>query len=160
MPPQLRMPEAPDFQPMLALNNAQAREVGELSLSALEHLVGISFHARVAGVMDAFLIALEQGADYGSPNYRWFSARFDRFAYIDRVVVAASARRRGLARSLYDDLMSAARRAQHVILACEVNSAPPNPESDAFHASLGFLEIGRARIAERNKSVRYLVRRL
>ena len=41
--------------------------------------------------------------------------------------------------------------------ACEVNCDPPNPVSDAFHAALGFREIGRARIVERSKTVRYLI---
>jgi len=43
---------------------------------------------------------------------------------------------------------------------CEVNSRPPNPESDAFHAALGFVEVGNARIHDGAKDVRYLLRTL
>src|ERR1700678_1240817 len=135
-----------DLRHMLALNNAHAAELGALTREALAHLVDVSFRTRVADAGDAFIIALEQGADYASPNYRWFGERFPRFAYIDRVVVAAGARKKGLGRAFYFDLMRAALRAGHDVLTCEVNSDPPNPVSDAFHSALGFQEIGRARI--------------
>ena len=156
----LRTPTPSDLPALLALNNAHAAELGELTPDQLARLFDISFRSRVAGAADGFVIALEQGADYGSPNYRWFGERFSRFAYIDRVVVAAGARKAGVGRAFYGDLIEAALRAGHDILACEVNIEPPNPTSDAFHATLGFREIGRARIAERGKTVRYLVRPL
>jgi predicted GNAT superfamily acetyltransferase len=153
----LRASTSSDLPLMLALNNAHAAELGALTPDALSRLVDISFRTRVADNCDAFVIALEQGADYTSPNYRWFSERFPRFAYIDRVAVAASARKKGLGRAFYCDLIEAAQDAGHDILACEVNCDPPNPVSDAFHAALGFREIGRARIVERSKTVRYLI---
>jgi predicted GNAT superfamily acetyltransferase len=43
---------------------------------------------------------------------------------------------------------------------CEVNSEPPNPASDAFHAAMGFTEVGRATIHQGRKTVRYLTREL
>jgi len=156
----LRAPTPSDLPALLALNNAHATELGALSGEALAHLVDISFRTRMTDGADAFVIALQQGAKYESPNYRWFAERFTRFAYIDRVVVAASARKAGVGRALYYDLIEAALRAGHDILACEVNVEPPNPASDAFHAALGFQEIGRMRIVERNKTVRYFVRPL
>lgn len=153
----LREPERSELDALLALNNAHAREVGGLTMGGFAHLVAVSFRTRATSSLDAFLIALEQGADYGSPNYLWFSERFDRFAYIDRIAVAESARRKGFARTLYGDLIDAAIAAGHETLACEVNFDPPNPVSDAFHAAFGFREIGRARLPDRGKSVRYLV---
>jgi len=39
-------------------------------------------------------------------------------------------------------------------------SPPPNPVSDAFHASLNFHEVGRAAIHNNTKTVRYLLRNL
>lgn len=46
------------------------------------------------------------------------------------------------------------------MVCCEVNSDPPNPASDAFHARLGFAEVGAAAIHGGAKSVRYLARPL
>jgi predicted GNAT superfamily acetyltransferase len=41
-------------------------------------------------------------------------------------------------------------------IVCEVNEAPPNPASDAFHARLGFVEVGRAMLTNGGRLVRYL----
>ena len=90
----------------------------------------------------------------------WFRDRYRRFVYIDRIAVAASARGRGLARLLYCELFDQAHRRGHLQVACGVNLAPPNPASDAFHAALGFVEVGRARIHGGSKTVRYLRRTL
>jgi predicted GNAT superfamily acetyltransferase len=73
---------------------------------------------------------------------------------------ASWSRGRGYARLLYHDLFEHALRAGHERVACEVNSMPPNPESDAFHAALGFVEIGSASIHNDSKTVRYLARTL
>jgi predicted GNAT superfamily acetyltransferase len=156
----LRPPAASDTEAILALSNANHIEVGRIERDALERLIRAAFHVRVAGHVDALLIGLEQGADYASPNYRWFAQRFDRFVYVDRVVVAEAARGAGLARRLYDDFFAAARGAGHTRVCCEVNYDPPNPASDAFHARMGFEEIGRAHLPDRAKSVRYLLRAL
>jgi predicted GNAT superfamily acetyltransferase len=144
----------------LALNNAHARELSWLEPERLEHLVSEAFLARRIGELDAFLLALDQDTDYDSPNFLWFRARYPRFVYVDRIMVASSARGRGHARRLYDDLFEHARRAGQPRVVCEVNAIPPNPESDAFHAALGFVEVGTASIHGGSKTVRYLERRL
>ena len=142
---------------VLALNNQHAVELSWLELKQLDHLLHQAFHARRIGEVDAFLIAMDQGADYDSPNYQWFLQRYQRFVYVDRVVVAAAARGRGYARRLYEDLFCRAADAGHAHVVCEVNVQPPNPASDVFHAALGFAEIGSATIHNGAKSVRYLV---
>ena len=48
----------------------------------------------------------------------------------------------------------------HERVVCEVNREPPNPASDAFHATLGFSEVGAAAIHGGSKTVRYLAREL
>jgi uncharacterized protein len=141
---------------VLALNNAHAKELSWLEPERLQYLTDHAFAARRIGVLDAFLLAFDQDAPYDSPNFLWFRARYPRFAYVDRVVVAPSARGRGLARTLYRDLFTQAAAAGHTRVVCEVNSRPPNPESDAFHAALGFVEIGNASIHNDSKDVRYL----
>ena len=69
-------------------------------------------------------------------------------------------RKRGLANRLYEDLFRNAAAAGHDLVVCEVNSDPPNPASDAFHAALGFVEVGHAAIHGGAKTVRYLARSL
>jgi hypothetical protein len=140
---------------LLALNNAHATELSWLEPARFSQLLGRAFQARQIGGGDAFLLAFDQDADYDSPNYRWFRARYQRFVYIDRVAVAPAARGRGHARRLYADLVEAAAAAGHSLVVCEVNAEPPNPASDAFHASLGFAEVGRAVIHGGSKTVRY-----
>jgi predicted GNAT superfamily acetyltransferase len=153
-------PARPLADALLALNNDHARDLSWLTPERLIHLIGQAFYARRIGEVDAFLLAFDQEADYDSPNFLWFRARYPRFVYVDRIVVAASARGRGLARLLYRSLFSEAARAGHSRIVCEVNSEPANPASEAFHESLGFAEIGSASIHNGSKTVRYLLRRL
>ena len=143
---------------VLELNNAHAVELSWLSLDGLTGLLAQAFHAAQIGSVDAFLIALDHVADYDSPNYLWFRAQYDRFVYVDRVVVTAQARGRGYARILYTELFRRAHAAGHTLVTCEVNRDPPNPASDAFHARMGFEEVGEAAIHGGSKTVRYLAR--
>lgn len=146
----------PIGEALLALNNAHAVELSWLEPDRLRHLVAQAFLAKRVGAADALLLAFDQDADYDSPNFLWFRERFPRFVYVDRIVVAAQARGRGLARRLYLDLFDQARQAGHERIVCEVNSSPPNPASDAFHAELGFKPVGAAAIHGGDKTVNYL----
>jgi uncharacterized protein len=152
-------PLEPGDATALALNNAHAVELSWLAPERFSALIQRAFLARRIGG-EAFLLAFEQDADYDSPNFLWFRARHARFVYVDRIVVAPHARGRGHAHRLYDDLFARARQAGHDQIVCEVNIHPPNLASDAFHAALGFREIGQAAIDDGRKTVRYLRRAL
>jgi predicted GNAT superfamily acetyltransferase len=143
-------------QALLALNNEHAQELSWLEPERLEDLVKEAFLARRIGDVDAFMIAFDQNARYDSPNFLWFRTHYPRFVYVDRIVVASSARGQGCARRLYHDLFEHAVRAGHQRVVCEVNSSPPNPTSDAFHAALGFTEVGAASVYDGSRTVRYL----
>ncbi|TPL08583.1 GNAT family N-acetyltransferase [Mesorhizobium sp. B2-4-11] len=149
-----------DEAAILALNNEHAAELSWLEPERLSFLLGEAFYARRIGALEAFIMTFDQGARYDSPNFLWFRERYERFDYVDRVVVAAQARGRGHARLLYQDLFEHATRAGHALVTCEVNADPPNPASDAFHAALGFTEVGDAVIHGGKKAVRYYVRRI
>ena len=69
-------------------------------------------------------------------------------------------RGKGLARRLYEALFERALAAGHERVTCEINAAPPNPASDAFHAALGFVPIGQAAPPGGAKTVRYFERRI
>lgn len=143
---------------LLALNNTHALELSWLEPDRLIDLVSRAFVATGIGRVDAFLLAFDQDADYDSPNFLWFRSRYPRFVYVDRIVVAPAARGRGHARTLYAELFAHAARAGHDRVVCEVNSVPPNLASDAFHAALGFSEVGAGTIHAGAKTVRYLSR--
>ncbi len=151
---------AADLAAVLALNNQHAAELSWLEPDRLSKLIGEAFHARRIGSVEAFLLTFDQDAVYDSPNFLWFRERYPRFVYVDRVAVAASARGRGHARRLYEELFARARAAGHSLVTCEVNADPPNPVSDAFHAALGFAEVGAAAIHGGAKSVRYYAKPL
>jgi predicted GNAT superfamily acetyltransferase len=150
-----------DLTPVLSLNNAHAKETSLLDEDSLAALLGMAFYARgIDRGATAFLIALGHNASYKNPNFAWFKATCEPFIYIDRIIVAKSARGRGIARLLYEDLFAAARQAGHYRVVCEVNIEPPNPASDAFHAAMGFEGVGQATIHNGTKTVRYFEKTL
>jgi predicted GNAT superfamily acetyltransferase len=152
----LRSRSADDDAAMLALNNDFAVETSLLNIASLQQLVTSSFYVRIAGQMDGFCIALDHDAKYQNPNFEWFCRKYRRFVYIDRVVIAAHARGQGIARQMYSDLKLASKNADHSVIGCEINVDPPNLASDRFHDAFGFVEVGRAFLADRAKTVRYL----
>jgi predicted GNAT superfamily acetyltransferase len=159
----VRSLEALDMPAVLALNNAHAAELGAVDPEKLRRLVAFAALATAVGPSgdpDAFLLAFDERTPAQGPNHAWFLGRHARFLYVDRVCVRERARRRGLARALYDDVIAAAARRGAPLVCCEVNVDPPNPGSDAFHEALGFVEVGRAFLPDRGKTVRYLERRV
>ena len=144
---------------LLALNNRSAVETSWLEPERFGHMVASAFTALHVPDARALRITFDQSADYDSPNFLWFRDRFARFVYIDRIVVDEAARGLGMARKLYVQLFGLARAVGHDMIACEVNSQPPNPGSDAFHAAMGFVEAGSASPAP-GKTVRYLTKAL
>lgn len=149
-----------DEPAVLALNTIHASELSLLDEAGLKRLLEAAYVARRIGRLEAFMIAFDQDADYASPNFLWFRERYPRFAYVDRIAVAESARGRGHARRLYEHLFEQARRDGHAVVTCEVNSDPPNPASDAFHDALGFRIVGEAAIYGGARTVRYYARTL
>ncbi len=152
----LRPIEPGDIGWVHALNQRHAVELSDLTVDRLAELITRATYAKVIDDQAGFLLAFERAADYDSPNFLWFRQRFDRFIYVDRVAVSDRYRGQGLARRFYEDLFEQAGASGHARIVCEVNTDPPNPGSDAFHAALGFKEVGQATLADRGKSVRYL----
>ncbi|MCW8085903.1 GNAT family N-acetyltransferase [Sabulicella glaciei] len=145
-----------DLPALAALNDSEALQVNALGLAGLRAALGLAFAARMSPDGGAFLLAYDETTPPQGPNHSWFVARGGRFAYVDRIVVAASARRRGLARALYADLAALAVARDKGALCCEVNLDPPNPVSLAFHETLGFAPAGEATDPRNGKRVRYL----
>ena len=140
----LRDAEPADLAAVLTMNNAAVPAVNELTGSTLADLVTVSERLVVAGDADleAFLLLLTgPGLAYDSANYRWFSARFSSFLYVDRVVVGDGHRGRGLGRRLYEHAVELGRD-RFPVLCAEVNVRPRNDASLAFHEAMGFRSLG------------------
>jgi predicted GNAT superfamily acetyltransferase len=133
-----------DLPQLLALNLASVRELSELDERRLNYILSLS-HRRLAvesaGELVAFALAIAPGAPYDSRHYRWFAARFERFLYLDRVVVVDRLRRGGIGTQLYDAMERAAGPFERMV--CDVNVIPPNEASLAFHATRGYRHVGR-----------------
>jgi predicted GNAT superfamily acetyltransferase len=145
---------------VLALNAAHVAETGPLDQAGLDTLVARACRATVADPEAGFLLGLDATAPHDGVNFRWFATRMDDFVYVDRIVVAPSARGRGIAAAFYDDLAGAARAMGRRALVAEVNLAPPNEASLAFHARTGFRAVGEAHLPDRGKTVRYFRKEL
>lgn len=139
-----------DRPAVLALNQACVPEVGPLDRGGLDALLAQSPWSRVVEVEEGaagagvvgLLIGLVEGAGYASPNYRWFSERHDRFAYVDRVALAEPVRGAGHGPALYRAFEAWAVSAGRPVLCAEVNLDPPNERSLRFHHRFGFGQVG------------------
>lgn len=145
-----------DYAAILDLNLESEAMLSPLDEVRLEQLDSQAAYHRVLcdeGRVVAFLLAFREGADYDSPNYRWFAQHYERFLYIDRVVVAASHQGRGLGAQLYRDLFGFAREHGIDAVTCEFYVQPPNEASRRFHAGFGFREVGTQWVAAGTKQV-------
>lgn len=137
-------PLRPDDLPAcVTLNNGAIPAVGEASADKMQALVDQSLLSLVAeheGDVVGFCVNFGPGADYHSVNYRWFCDRYERFAYLDRIVVSAATRNLGIGAALYAAVE--AHIAGTPWLFCEVNLRPRNDGSLRFHERLGFVEVG------------------
>jgi uncharacterized protein len=145
-----------DCATLLRLNLESEHFLSPLSLPQLQALRAQAWYCRVIGVEGAvkgFLLALREGADYGSVNFQWFANRYSEFLYIDRVVIDAAARGRRLALHLYEDLFARARADGFKRITCEFDTDPPNEASRRFHQRFGFREVGSQQVANGKKTV-------
>jgi predicted GNAT superfamily acetyltransferase len=145
-----------DFAAILALNAESVHFLSPLDMQRLQLLHAQAAYHRVVeidGEVRAFLLVLREGRDYDSPNYRWFARYYERFLYIDRIVVSAAMHGQGLAALLYEDLLAFAAQSGVAQLTCEFDLAPPNPGSAKFHARFGFREVGTQWIRDGKKQV-------
>jgi predicted GNAT superfamily acetyltransferase len=159
----IRVATLADFPRILALNAESVHFLSPLDAPRLQHLHAQAAYHRVAeieGRVAAFLLAFRKGADYDSPNYRWFAQRYAQFLYIDRVVVAAAQQGRGLGALLYEDLFAFARSHAIAQVTCEFDLEPPNPASAHFHARFGFREVGTQWLGGGKKQVSLQTREL
>lgn len=163
MNPIIRPATAADYPAVLVLNLEAEALMSPMDAARLAMLDRQSACHRVVCDGDAvvaFLIVLDQTADYDSPNYQWYRQRYPRFLYIDRIAVAASHRARRLGGLLYDDLFAFARERGFDVIAAEFYIVPFNEASSRFHARYGFGEVGTQWVAGGTKQVSLQIARV
>jgi predicted GNAT superfamily acetyltransferase len=139
-------PYAPaDLDALVVVNDGAYPAVPITPADELAELIAMSRLTLVAddGDVAGFVVALAPGRSYASENYAWFSGRSSDFLYVDRIVLAPRLQGQGVGPRLYAAVEEAARADGATEITCEVNVRPANPGSLAFHARLGFVEVGR-----------------
>ena len=142
--PHIRGVEEADLEAVHAINEAAVPHVNSISVDRFRRFIDEAVYFRVALLetgIAGYLVAFDPPATYESLNFRWFQEHYADFIYVDRIAVAATARRRGVASALYENLFPFA-RARTSLLTCEVNTRPMNADSLAFHERFGFREVG------------------
>jgi predicted GNAT superfamily acetyltransferase len=133
-----------ELDSVLALNNAAGASILPMDAARLRFFWEHAEYFRVAeqdGLITGFLIALSQDAPHDSPNFLWFRERYERFLYIDRIVIARQRRGSGRGRAFYADVQSFA-ELRWPLLCCEVFLQSGNDPALFFHGSFGFREVG------------------
>ncbi len=145
----IRPAELADVATLQELNEAALPHVTSMTVEGCVRFLDLASIALVVedGATDTligFCLVLGPGLDYSSVNYRWVMGRYEDALYLDRVVVAAAWRGRGVGQRIYAEVERRMRAdwRQFPVLALEVNLDPPNPESLAFHRKLGFESVG------------------
>ncbi|WP_188113543.1 GNAT family N-acetyltransferase [Nocardioides humilatus] len=126
-----------DLDTIVDINQGALEGVGPLDYESAALLVKQSDQALVldvAGDVAGFVITLPTGATYESSRYEWFEDRLEDYVYLDRIVVADTHRRQGVASCLYDAVEA------DLPVALEVYET--NDVSLAFHHSRGYRQIG------------------
>ena len=142
----------PDDHPaVLEVNGAAMPGVTPIDETELRYLgsaAALFLVAELNGDVVGYLLAFSPEDDIDGEEFHWFREHVPTSLYVDQVAVHARYRRRGIGRALYDEVLAAARRGGFACLTCEINLAPPNPGSLAFHRAFGFREIGRMTVTD------------
>ena len=145
-----------DFDVICALNLAEVQHTSQMDVARLGDLHRLASYHKVAcvdGHVVAFLLAMRNDAPYENDNFEWFSRKYQKFLYVDRIVVSSQSRGLRLGSLLYDDLFSYARSNAIPLVTCEYNIVPPNQPSRLFHDKFGFSEQGTQWVANGTKHV-------
>lgn len=144
MPISIRDVRENELGAILALNNVAGPTILPLDAVRLQRFFETAEYFRVAereGNMLGFLVAFGSDSGHDSSNFLWFREHYDRFLYIDRIVIASRRRGGGVGRAFYADVQSYA-EVRYPQLACEVFIEHDSDPARIFHGSFGFNEVG------------------
>ena len=160
----IRSADYGDLARLVELNNAAVPAVNHLTVDKMEWFLEVAHRFLVAeasddGTVVALLVGLDgPGCSYDSSYYAFFCNRYERFLYVDRVVVDPAAWGGGVGQAFYRAFASSADG--HTHLCAEVNTVPRNERSLAFHEAMGFSDVGEQSDEGTGKTVRMYAREL
>ena len=152
---ELRAGTHADLPSVLAENQREKVWTSDLDLAKLKQIVQHTTHFLVVPAeqgVAAFVLAMASTSSYPNENFNWFKARYDHFLYVDRIVVSKQHAGRGLGKVLYNNCFAHAAENDLQRVVCEYSTVPMNEGSAAFHAAMGFVEVG-SRTLSANKSM-------
>ena len=154
----IRRVEQKDLNTVLLMNNEAVPAVNELNAEDLQWYFEVAntfFVGEIDGEIVGFLVGLDgQGLPYESENYAWFSSRYEKFLYVDRVVVDSGIFSQGLGQLFYKKFIEDS--SGYLFLCAEVNLRPRNERSLRFHEKFGFKPVGEQDTNEGKKTVQML----
>ena len=154
----IRLFEQTDLYTVLLMNNEAVPAVNELNAEDLEWYFEVAntfFVGEIDGEIVGFLVGLDgPGLPYESENYAWFSSRYEKFLYVDRVVVDSGIFSQGLGQLFYKKFIEDS--SGYSFLCAEVNLRPRNERSLRFHEKFGFKPVGEQDTNEGKKTVQML----
>ena len=140
----LRNVKIDDLKDIIEINDESIPAVNTVSLMQFKSFLRDSIYFKVvtnrSQKICGFLLVLPSGLEYDSLNYKWFSSRYEKFAYIDRIAISKNWRNKGMGKSLYTDLENTLK--DYNLIACEFNVIPLNLVSKQFHESLDYENVG------------------
>lgn len=152
-----------DFPSILTINHDCVPAVCALDTNELARLLSmncIGFVAEDHHNVEGYLLAFRKNEAYDGEEFDYFKSHIaEDFLYIDQIAIAQTARRKGVGIKLYDAASHWAKKHGMQKLCCEVNLLPPNPQSVAFHTTIGFGSIGELSVSD-GRNVTLLVKKL
>jgi predicted GNAT superfamily acetyltransferase len=156
----MRLADLEDPHILMEVNNSAIPDVNRLDDQKARWLLDHAILARMAtvdGRVAGVMVVFGETAELDSEYYRWFTARYRNFIYVDRIIVPAWARRCGVGTKLYREVDRCAVD-KGVAVASEVYCDPPNTASLAFHRRLEYAEVGRQTSRTEAKTVAKLMK--
>ncbi len=158
----LRNVEHSDIDKIVSINESAIPAVNYVSYNEFEWFLHKKLYFKLAenfhGAISGFLLVLPSGLEYKSLNYKWFSGKYKKFAYIDRIVIMDEFRNNGIGKGLYLDLEKSI--SDYELIACEFNIEPPNPISKKFHESLNYENVGYQLTENATKKVSLMIKKI
>lgn len=151
------------YDDILAINEKLVRFLAPMDMPKLKEMAAMSELFKVAvvnGKTAAFLLCFREGTAYQSENYKWFCAKYEKFLYVDRIVVQEDYQDMGIGRAFYELVAAHAEETGAGRVTAEIDILPPNPKSLRFHKAFGFEEVGTQFVAGGKKQVSLQCREL